>query len=289
MAAALHRRLPVLGSNDSALGTARWQPAPEVRDLAHRLETAFAASPIIDLILFGSQARGSTTGFSDVDAILVIDDATAENPAALHALRPRVLAAQRAVLAHQPMQHHGFEVVTPKLLLAANHALAMPSVALSESRSLTGKTVEASFVPDDDDEFRAALSGLALQTGTSSAWPSHSWHLHRLLSMFELMPTLYLQARGEIVPKSRSFAIARRDFGDAWWPYDVLERVRREWRRRPARALSAAAVATRNPWVAHAVWRRLPALRANEARALLTIECLSALQALGRKMVERSG
>ena len=42
-------------------------------------------------------------------------------------LDPLTLAAQRAVLAYQPMQHHGFEVVTPRLLEDANAALALPA------------------------------------------------------------------------------------------------------------------------------------------------------------------
>ena len=36
------------------------------------------------------------------------------------------------------MQHHGFEVATPKLLLNGSDALALPPAALEDTRSLNG-------------------------------------------------------------------------------------------------------------------------------------------------------
>ena len=88
--------------------------------------------------MFGSQAGGRTTGFSDVDAILVISDEIAGDATEMPSLRRCVLAAQRAVIRYQPMQHHGFEIVTPTLLRDASGALALPAVALAETRSLRG-------------------------------------------------------------------------------------------------------------------------------------------------------
>src|SRR5205823_7548356 len=105
---------------------------------ARRLASLLDDEHVVELVLFGSQARGGTTGFSDVDAILVISDEAAEEPSILRSLRRRVLAAQRAALAHQPMQHHGFELATPMLLRDAGAALGLPRVALDEARSLGG-------------------------------------------------------------------------------------------------------------------------------------------------------
>jgi hypothetical protein len=276
------------GGTATALGSAPWRPAEEARGLADALRSNLAHSGVVDLVLFGSQARGETTGFSDVDAILVIDDAAAADAAALRALRPHVLAAQRAVIAYQPMQHHGFEVVTPKLLRRANHAVRMPAVALSEARSLEGSAVEAVFAGDDAEEARAALGEMVRTTAAFSAWPPHAWHLHRLVSMFELLPALYLQARGSPVPKWRSFAEARSDFDERWWPYDVLKQVRDRWPRRSVRTLRAGAAALRNPWVAAAAWRRAVPAKADTVGAMLSMECLGALHALGREMCERA-
>jgi hypothetical protein len=238
--------------------------------------------------MFGSQARGATTGFSDVDAILVIRDDAAEEPNALRALRPHVLAAQRAVFAHQPMQHHGFELATPRLLLRANDALGMPAPALTDTRSLLGGAIEVGFAPEDPLENRVVLGRMVQITSSVSAWPRHAWSLHRLISMFELLPTLYLQALGEPVQKWRSFAQTREHFGQAWWPYDLLDRVRNNWERKSAPTLNTAATVVRNPWVALRGWTRLPTSGAQPARGVLSIECLQGLRSLAREMGERA-
>jgi hypothetical protein len=106
--------------------------------------------------------------------------------------------------------------------------------------------------------------------------------------MFELLPALYLQALGRPVAKWRSFEQARGDFGDAWWPYDVLEQVREQWVRSTQTMLTAAVSVLRNPWLGVAVWSRLPVARAQPARSLLSNQSLDALRALALQMRERA-
>jgi hypothetical protein len=252
-----------------------------------RLRSALDRPEIMDLILFGSQARGGTTGFSDVDAFLVIANAAADDPAALRSLRPRVLAAQRAVLAYQPMQHHGFEVVTPKLLCAASEALALPASALQETRSLLGTRITG-IVSDDPAQSGYALDELSTSLRSLRAWPGHPWRLHVATAMFELAPALYLQARGRALAKHASFDEARRGFSDAWWPYDALNQIRKVWPRSRRSILELSATATRNPWPAVAIWRRVPAALPTPVRPLFTVELLRALQKLVGMMTERT-
>jgi hypothetical protein len=285
--ARLHRELKAPGSPTTTLGERPWEPGEGARDLAASLDAVLDRSGIVDLILFGSQAKGSVTGFSDVDAVLVLENSAAEDPSSMRRLRRHVLAAQRAVLAHQPMQHHGFAVATPRLLLEASDALALPPEALSETRSLTGNAVDATFSPDDPRARVTVLRELIRSTGDETRWPRHPWRLHRLISMFELIPALYLQGRGVAVEKSRSFDEARSDFGDGWWPYDVLREVRERWPRRALPALRRGASAARNPWVAVAAWRRLPVAADAEIRGMLTQDCLEALRAIAHEMSER--
>jgi nucleotidyltransferase-like protein len=284
---ALHSRVTRL---DSCIPLAQgmWQPEPRHAALCASLRRILAGAPgVIDLIVFGSQARGGATGFSDLDAVLVIQNRIAEDRAALRALRRRVLAAQRAVLAHQPMQHHGFEVVTPRLLGRAERSLAMPSEAMAESRSLFGASVQACFgnvaLADAGARLRALLEPLLKKR----AWPRHPWHLHVAVSQFELLPTLFLQARGQATAKHCSFEEARFYFPRDWWAYDVLAHVREEWPQRRRPELEIAARAARNPWLAVDVWRRLPVAAPRVLRALLSQQCLDALRAIGARMRER--
>jgi hypothetical protein len=283
-AASLHRRLdcPATRGANVELGARRWRP--DEQQLADELREALAHSHVVDLIMFGSQARGGTTGFSDVDAILVIADDAADDPSALRALRPHVLAAQRAVLRYQPMQHHGFEVVTPRLLTSA--CLALPAEALSETCSLRGTSVRVA--TQNGDGSHEQLVALSASLTSADSWPTHPWRAHRLVAMFELLPTLYLQARGMSVSKWESFALAREDLGRPWWPYEVLEEVRLLWPRDRRRELELGAAVARNPWAAVAVWRRLPGRLPKPVSKLLHERLLSGLRDLASTMTQRA-
>jgi len=272
------------------LGESKWSGGGvrSVR-LAARLAQILDDPSVLDLVIFGSEAGGEPTGFSDLDAILVISDEAATEPDRLRRLRPRVLAAQRTVLAYQPMQHHGFEVATPRLLHEAQQALAMPESALARSRSLFGRGAQAAFTGGFADDARSALTELCRMLLDATSWPRHPWELHGMVSMFELAPTLYLQARGASVPKWDSFARARGEFGDMWWPYDVLDEVRSNWPLEKHPLLVLASAATRNPWVAVDGWRRLPVRAPKAASSLLTRRCLTGLQRIVREMQERTG
>ena len=104
--------------------------------------------------------------------------------------------------------------------------------------------------------------------------------------MFELLPTLYVQSRHKAVPKSSSFAEARGDFADSWWPYDVLNEIRTVWPRTRRPLLEMTASLVRNPWVSVAVWRRLPASVPQPICSYLTPRLLDGLHALARAMAD---
>jgi hypothetical protein len=266
------------------LGQDLWTPSGrrELR-LRNSLARCLAEDGILELVVFGSLARGSTTGFSDADAVLVVDDNAVMDHRELGRLRPNVLAAGRAVLAFQPMQHHGFLVVTPRLL-AHPTVLGLPPEALTTTVSLFGRPLEA-FVGTAgraSEAFRTSERALL----SVLAWPTHAWLLHRVVAMFELTPTLYLQATGQACPKHASFEIARANFPDSWWPYDTLDEVRRRWPRRRAPGLQGLARVIRNPWTASALRRRLPAPVPATVGELLDDRCLTALQRLVGLMSE---
>jgi hypothetical protein len=283
-----HNALEITGTNGRAIELGRnhrWQPA-EQRVLADEIRAALTHPCVHDLVFYGSQARGGRTGFSDVDAILVVADEAANDVSVLRSLRPHVLRAQRAVLSYQPMQHHGFEVATPTLLKAGSEALALPVAALQETCSLNARTVSATL--EDRNGRNEGLSRLAEELERTKDWPSHPWDAHRLVAMFELLPTLYLQATGRAVPKWRSFEEARNEFHGRWWPYDVLQDVRQRWPRLHRPNLERAASVARNPWVAVAAWRRAPSRTPVPIDEVLTAGLLDGLRSLAATMKERA-
>jgi hypothetical protein len=185
------------------------------------------------------------------------------------------------------MQHHGFEVVTPTLLRAGSEALALPLAALQETSSLKGRTVSATLT-DRNERVKVGFARLADSLARTRAWPRHPWEKHRLVAMFELLPTLYLQAKGRAITKWQSFDEARDEFHGRWWPYDALELVRREWPRLRRRNLEWAATAVRNPWVAVAAWRRAPSRTPAPVDQLLTPGLLDGLLSLAATMRQRA-
>lgn len=284
--ASRHRRVtPATLGEPKLLGGSRWIPDWGAAELRDELLESLRVPGILDLVFFGSQARGGGTGYSDVDAILILEDDLVDDQARLRALRPPVLAAQRAVLAYQPMQHHGFLVTTPRLLTHASSTLGMPGEAFLETVSLVGKQTRASFaVPYDA---RPPFLRLAADLLAIRMWPNHPWHLHRCLSMFELLPALYLQATARAVPKHASFAIAAEEFGNSWWPYENLEAARAFWPRTQRRTLATLAHRFHNPWLVVSVWRRLPVDPPDAPAQYLTGECLAGLRVLTARMLDR--
>ncbi len=267
------------GEQATTLGGSAWEPANEAeRRLRSTLAVCLAMDEIVELVFFGSIARGATTGFSDVDAILVIDDEAVMDASRLRLLRHRVFAAGRAVLAYQPMQHHGFLIATPRLLGYGTEPLRLPREAVAETVSLFGRTVEVK--TGRGGTATQAFDALVESLGSVRSWPAHPWFLHRTIATFELAPTLYLQATGRACPKHLSFDLARADFQESWAPYDVLAEVRRRWPRKQMQGLRQLAWLLRNPWVACAVRRRLPAAVPSGIDDLLDETCLNDLRRL---------
>jgi hypothetical protein len=266
------------------LGGNSWEPTkPDERRLRDALREALTSEGIYDLVVFGSLARGSTTGFSDVDALLIVSDDQVIEVRRLRRLRRHVFAAGRAVLEYQPMQHHGFLVTTPGLL-AHPASLGLPPDALETTVSLFGTSRDVMVLGSDPKErFRAH----AFTLGAVSALPRDASSLHRLVAEFELLPALYLQATGRPCPKHASFEIAEAEFGEAWAPYDTLERVRLVWPRRWEPSAASLARIVRNPWTATALRRRLRAPAPRAVARLLDRNCLGQLQHLLKLMNER--
>ena len=81
------------------------------------------------------QARGATTGFSDVDAVLVVDDETADSPDKLRGLRATCSRHSARCSPISPMQHHGFEVGTTRLSGGGQRSARAAAPALAEANA----------------------------------------------------------------------------------------------------------------------------------------------------------
>lgn len=249
-------------------------------DLKHRL----VHEDVVELIVFGSAARGNRTGFSDLDAILVIRDRGASSSSRLKALRAHILAAQRSVLLFQPMQHHSFLVVPESLMGCLDTATGLPQEALTETRGLFGAPIGCGYDGIEEEETRRSLADLARSSATET-WPSHPHDLHKLLASFQLLPAVYLHSQGTPVSKADSFAAVGGRFPEEAWALDVLHDIRALWPHRSYPSLNILLRATSNPWDAVVLWRRYPRRPPIEVRPLLSEELLVSLNRLAQRML----
>lgn len=239
---------------------------------------------IIDLIVFGSLARGTATPYSDVDAILIVANSAVGRRSAVADLRQRVIGANRAAIRFQPMQHHGLLIIPERALRNVTQTVSLPSQSLSCAVSLLGSAV--SLRADANDPYAPdRLRDMCRSLAQLERWPAHIWELHRAISMFALLPALFLQATERPCPKHESFARVRDELSEDWHGYEALDAVRSKWEQRTFLSLSTGLVVARNPWVAVAAFRRIPARASSAIVRLLGLRSLENLQRIAARMM----
>jgi hypothetical protein len=216
--------------------------------------------------LLGSGASGDSTGFSDLDGLLVFSEVVERDPEALMHTARVVASSAKYLLARDALQHHGWFVATPSLLRAYPQSL-LPLATLRDGvtalgpgrlhvRPITSRLIARRKLWSMVQVFRS------LPNGGRSRTPRNLHEEKMLLSQFMLLPSLYLQAVDRYVPKRDSFALARQLLPSA--PWEIMDRVstvRLGWtqpKMGPAWQRLAEAI---GPWEAQVAWRRLQSLR----------------------------
>jgi predicted nucleotidyltransferase len=188
----------------------------------------------VTVVLHGSQADGQLTGYSDVDALVIVKDNVLMRQQDLIAAA-RLLNRLR-IHFHRidPLQHHGWFVMTEKDLLNFPQQV-LPIEVVREACVLTGATKLMVQVDDGIrlshvQTFVTAVNRME-KLLSKGKLPHSAFTLKSLLSEFMMLPVLYLQAKMKKgMSKRDSFALARHDFSErAWKSMDTVSAVRRIW------------------------------------------------------------
>lgn len=251
------------------------------------------STDLIGACLSGSLGSGEAEDYSDLDAVLIFRDVVLADRERLARAAARTAAACGLLGAFDPLQHHGFFVLTEGMLHAwPDHYF--PAEILCHGRALWpsgGLELELT-VARDHDRYGAAFTGLCdgvLSQLAAAGRPRNMYELKALLSRFMLLPALYVGARdGRGVWKKESFDLARGDFdGRLWSAMEHVSAIRSRWccdpsplQRRLARSGGMA-------------WRRIaaslsPPVPAKLA-ATLTGGLYDAMGALAAAMKEKAG
>jgi hypothetical protein len=191
----------------------------------------------LQLYLHGSLASCDATAYSDVDTLLVISDKWFESEEAINELRHITARAQRWLYFQDPLQHHGFMIVT-ELDLGRYARSNFPLELMSHCCALAGAETIRYRVRESNDEsmsqLRRLTSRIALRESGMLPDPSDRFSLKLALSELMLLPTYFLQATGRVMYKRESFAAVREALSSRGCEaMDALTDWRREWQPGP--------------------------------------------------------
>ena len=263
--------------------------SPAVRALAAGLEPL--RDRLLDALVHGSVATGEAIAYSDLDAVVVIRDRVFERRGLLADTALRLARLQRFMFAFDPLQHHGWFVLTEADLSEYCEAY-LPAATLARGKSLLPRPARLTLsLRPGLYEARSNLERLAADVirQATQAPPRNLYEAKSFLSQLMLLPALYLHARDGVgCSKKESFERARPEFSDrAWSGIEQASAIRLDWAA-PENAsyvrLQAAVPALRGQIAKRLAPGLSPALRKR-----LTGGFFDAAARLASKMLERLG
>jgi hypothetical protein len=174
-------------------------------------------------------------GWSDVDTVLILNEKIATNALLLLELRKKVCRARPFLYMVDPLQHHGYPIVLEQeMRLFSQHFF--PLVLFNHSTTIWQQNCDdlIFYVRDSTFELRRmfltfVISLIETCKGNKKLVNAYQWKQY--FSMLMLLPTLYLNVKGEYCYKKHSFEIARNDFRRSDWDViRILSDIRKNWR-----------------------------------------------------------
>ena len=190
---------------------------------------------LIGAYVHGSLGTCEEIAYSDFDALTILKDEVFESPKRLARAAKKLNHARTIMLNFDPLQHHGWFVLTELDLRYYCNAY-FPVELFKYAKSLfddRGLELEIA-LRESSSETRMAFDKMAdsiIRKIENRQYPTNIYQLKGLLSQFMLLPALYLQAKdGCGIYKKESFAVARSDFDSADWAImDEVSRIRMNW------------------------------------------------------------
>jgi predicted nucleotidyltransferase len=183
----------------------------------------------------GSVGTYEETAYSDFDALVILSMDVFESPGRLIRVADRLRRAKTIMYEFDPLQHHGWFVLTEDDL--SFHCEAhFPAALFRHCKSLIeDKGRRVSIASRDSrreiDDILKAVAGSVVDKLERGKQPENVYQLKCLTSEFMLLPALHVQrktAAGEY--KKYCFDEARRDFSpEVWQIMDEVSQLRLEW------------------------------------------------------------
>jgi predicted nucleotidyltransferase len=256
--------------------------------LAIRLSDEGLAS----VVLHGSLATRDYCNYSDVDALVIVRSQAAGEPRRLQRLRALLLRSEALLLRHDVLQHHGFTVI-PEALFAFYCQSVLPLETLRHAVSMSPEPCVLEIGAFESPSGALASLRRAARDVTSrvtgGVWRGTLHDCKLTMSLFMLLPSLYLQARGAYVYKRESFALAAADFEpEDWSVMQLISNVRLDWVQPVRLPAWVRPLSSLDPWIAQSVARRVAPESRMIPASLREPDTASSMVRLARKMVARA-
>ncbi|MGB9589311.1 MAG: hypothetical protein ACP5QG_07840 [candidate division WOR-3 bacterium] len=231
----------------------KWEETGPFAALIKRIKQAFGGMSG-SVVLMGSLADRSSTGYSDVDMAYFPQDK--EMTVSFVRMRRALRNATRTILSFDHLQHHGIFVIPAET--AAHHSPLPPSafhgaVVLQGENEITLGGWRMSWKRD----LPPILEKLATLAEKPRLRPWNLYGIKLLLSQIMLLPTLFLSTVEEDVPKPDSFVKIKKIFPNDCAAIDLASQMRMEWKRPESRVFRTGIALTPSPWDFAFVARRL--------------------------------
>lgn len=196
--------------------------------LAHHI-----SKDIFGCYVHGSMGTYDNINYSDFDALIILKDEVFEDKKRLrHALK-HLLISQKFFFEFDPLQHHGWFVMSEKNL--KNYPLLFfPPELFSFAKSLFDNGTDFIINYNSAVDFRKPLFNLisAIERSLRKDLSSYNmFQLKSLLSEFMLIPAFYMQAKTNSgIYKKLSFIEASKDFAEQEWKVmNDVSAIRNVW------------------------------------------------------------
>ncbi|MFM7217726.1 MAG: hypothetical protein ACKO1U_06885 [Bacteroidota bacterium] len=207
------------------------------------------AADLTTVLVHGSQADGHTTGYSDLDALVILSDEVFTDTRRLARVARQLSAARKFMFLIDPLQHHGWFVMTARDLSAYPENV-LPFSALADARVLLGAEALGVTQPVVDgfvyrtEAFRT-MSRMTLRLSEGYR-PQTAYAAKSFLSECMMLPVLYQQARDRKgCSKKDSFSSVSVDFSpEDWSVVEELTSIRQQWEYRPPAVLRPVLLST---------------------------------------------
>lgn len=223
-------------------------------------------------LVHGSHATGEVVPYSDFDGLLVIKDEVFGDTERLATLAMAIYRSQAGMYRMDPLQHHGWFILTERDYLAYPVSY-LPIEVLAQSRSLLGDTaLQLELRPELHPDFFGPVKSMCRRfrrLASKGNRPKNLYQLKSLLSEFMMLPALYVQARDQRgIFKRESFDAAARDFSEGYWSIMTdVSALRAEWKQEIKDAEKARLEKTGYLWMQYRK-KSGPAIPANLAGKL---------------------